>query len=395
MDIRRGLLFDLRPMHSGASEVCAPGEASGELAPPVCGADPCRFTETPAVGPMKIVLIDDTPSNVRLMQAMVARLDGCEAISFFDSAEGLEWCLTNVPDIVIVDYMMPALDGIQLTRRLRAAADTAQTPILMVTAVHEREVRYEALESGVTDFLTKPVDKIEFISRLKNMLALRRSHLSLASRARTLAEEVRRVTADVYERERETIVRLARAAEFRDPETGAHIVRMANYSSLIAVRLGLPRPDQEMILQAAPMHDVGKLGTPDHILLKPGRLTAQEYELMKRHPSIGYEILKDSASPVLRVAAEIALSHHERFDGTGYPLGLAGREIPIVGRVVAVADVFDALTSERPYKQAWEMARAVEYLRLGRGSHFDPDCVDAFLTGWKDVMAIRERYRDG
>jgi putative two-component system response regulator len=265
----------------------------------------------------------------------------------------------------------------------------------MVTAVHEREVRYEALESGVTDFLTKPVDKVEFISRLKNMMALRRSHLSLASRARTLAEEVRRVTADVYERERETIVRLARAAEFRDPETGAHIVRMANYSSLIAVRLGLPRPDQEMILQAAPMHDVGKLGTPDHILLKPGRLTAQEYELMKRHPSIGYEILKDSASPVLRVAAEIALSHHERFDGTGYPLGLAGREIPIVGRVVAVADVFDALTSERPYKQAWEMARAVEYLRLGRGSHFDPDCVDAFLTGWKDVMAIRERYRDG
>jgi putative two-component system response regulator len=227
------------------------------------------------------------------------------------------------------------------------------------------------------------------------MLALRRSHLSLASRARTLAEEVRRATAEVYERERETIVRLARAAEFRDPETGAHIVRMANYSSLIAFRLGLPQSERELILQAAPMHDVGKLGTPDHILLKPGRLTAQEYDLMKRHPSIGYEILKDSVSPVLQMAAEIALSHHERFDGTGYPLGLARRKIPIVGRIVAVADVFDALTSERPYKQAWELARAVEYLRLGRGSHFDPDCVDAFLTGWKDVMAVRERYKDG
>jgi response regulator RpfG family c-di-GMP phosphodiesterase len=348
----------------------------------------------PAQRRMNIVIIDDTSSNIKLMRAMVSRLDDCATVGFTDPGEGLAWCLTREPDLVIVDFMMPGLDGIELTQHLRRVPVTAEIPVLMVTAAHEKDVRYRALESGVTDFLTKPLDTLELVSRLRNMLALRKSHLALAERAESLAAEVRKAMADVHERERETILRLARAAEFRDPGTGAHILRMTGYSQLIALRLGLSDHDQEMMRQAAPMHDVGKLGTPDQILLKPGPLTAQEFESMKRHSAVGYEILKDSASPVLQMAAQIALSHHERFDGGGYPGGLAGEAIPLPGRMVAVADVFDALTSDRPYKRAWQIERAADFLRQGRSTHFDPDCVDAFLSEWATVIAIRERYHD-
>lgn len=343
---------------------------------------------------MDVVIVDDTPINVTLMQALVNKVEGCHAVSFTNSFDGLAWCLKNDPDLVIVDYMMPAPDGIEFIRRFRESPGKAETPMLMVTADYEKEVRYRALESGATDFLTKPVDRTEFLSRVKNMLTLRRSHLVLANRAESLATEVKNATEMIYARERETILRLAKAAEFRDPETGAHILRMAHYSRLIARNLDLSADDQETLLQAAPMHDVGKLGTPDHILLKPGRLTPDEFEIMKRHAVIGHEILKDSASPVLQAAAQIALTHHEKFDGSGYPQGLVGAQIPVFGRIVAVADVFDALTSERPYKNAWELAQAKEFLHEGRGKHFDAACVDAFVQDWDDVLAIRERYRD-
>lgn len=341
-----------------------------------------------------VVIVDDTPTNVTLMQALVGKLDDCRPVSFTESAGGLQWCIDNDPDLVIVDYMMPAPDGLEFIRRLREVHRMAATPVLMVTADHEKQVRYSALESGATDFLTKPIDRIEFLSRVKNMLALRRSHLLVASRAAMLAEEVEKATEVIYAREKETIVRLSRAAEFRDPETGAHILRMAHYSQLIAANLGMSQEFQSMLLHAAPMHDVGKLGTPDQILLKPGKLTPDEFEIMKAHTTIGYEILKDSAAPALRMAAVIALSHHEKFDGSGYPGALAGEAIPIEGRVVAVADVFDALTSERPYKKAWELSEAVAWLQRGAGQHFDPRCVDAFLRDWQSVLAIRERFRD-
>ncbi|HMX15383.1 MAG TPA: response regulator [Rhodocyclaceae bacterium] len=344
---------------------------------------------------MNIVIIDDTPINLTLMRGLVGKIDGCASKEFQDPVQALDWCRdTPDTDLVIVDYMMPVLDGIEFIGRLRKARAREELPVLMVTADHEREVRYKALEAGATDFLTKPVDRVEFTSRVRNMLAVRRSHLLLTERAETLAEEVRKATAEIVERERDTIVRLAKAAEFRDPETGAHILRMSHYSRLIAAHLGLDADWQEMILQAAPMHDVGKLGTPDHILLKPGRLTPEEFEIMKQHTTIGWEILKDSDSPMLVLAAEIALSHHEKFDGSGYPGGLAGEAIPQSGRIVAVADVFDALTSERPYKKAWEFDRAVEFLQQGRGSHFDPACIDAFVAQLPAVQAIRQRFRD-
>jgi putative two-component system response regulator len=226
------------------------------------------------------------------------------------------------------------------------------------------------------------------------MLAIRRSHLLLTDRAAMLAAEVRQATAKIVAREREVIYRLSRAAEYRDPETGAHIMRMTHYSALIARRLGWDDEAVESILQAAPMHDIGKLGTPDYILLKPAHLTAGEFEIMKLHTVVGAEILKDSASPMLRMAAEIAVGHHEKFDGSGYPNGLVGEAIPLTARIVAVADVFDALTSTRPYKTGWETGRAVALLKSGRGRHFDPVCVDAFLADLDAILAIRDRFQD-
>jgi two-component system, response regulator RpfG len=343
---------------------------------------------------MKVAIVDDTPVNLLLMEKLVARQPDCVPVPFGDPAAGLRWCLDNEPDLIIVDYMMPVMDGLEFIQRVRAMHDRDDVPILMVTANHERQTRYDALMRGANDFLTKPIDKHEFEPRVRNMLRLRQAHLDTRARAEILAEEVRRATAEIFQRERETITRLARAAEFRDPETGAHIQRMARYSALIAERLGMSRAEVDNILQAAPMHDVGKLGIPDYILLKPGRLNPEEREIMKQHAMIGHDILKDSASLVVQLGASIALSHHEKYDGTGYPGGLAGERIPIEGRIVAVADVFDAITSERPYKRSWPIDEAVAFLREGRGTHFDPVCVDTFFDSLDEVLRIREQFRD-
>ena len=343
---------------------------------------------------MKIVIVDDTPLNLLLMVKLVDRLAGVESHGFESPQEALTWCAHTEPDLIIVDYMMPDIDGLEFIRRVRASHKHEDVPILMVTANNERGVRYEALECGANDFLTKPIDAHEFEPRVRNMLKLREAHLATRQRAETLSVAVRKATAAILDRERETITRLARAAEFRDPETGAHIQRMSHYSAVIARRMGLGSELADALLLAAPMHDVGKLGIPDTILLKPGRLTVNEFEVMKRHPLIGHDILKDSSSEVLRLGARIALSYHEKFDGTGYPNGIAGEAIPLEGRIVAVADVFDALTSSRPYKPAWPFARAIALLREGRGSHFDARCIDAFLSSWDEVLDIHTRFVD-
>ncbi|GAA5168087.1 HD domain-containing phosphohydrolase [Viridibacterium curvum] len=343
---------------------------------------------------MNIAIIDDTPVNLVLMKSLVQRLGLHECMTFEDPLLGLSWCLDNPPDLIIVDYMMPGMSGIDFVRRCRLETVLSDQPVIMVTAAAEKEVRYAALEAGATDFLTKPIDKNEFNPRIRNMLKLRASMVATSRRAEELDQAVRQATSDLLAREHETVMRLARAAEFRDPETGSHIVRMARYSALLANKLGMSAADQEMLLHAAPMHDVGKLGTPDFILLKQGKLTPDELIIMRKHAAIGYEILKDSASPVLRMAAEIAVSHHEKFDGSGYPRGLKGDAIPLVGRIVAVADVFDALTSQRPYKPAWPNEQAQAFLTRGRGQHFDPQCVDEFLGAWDEVLAIQALYQD-
>ena len=222
------------------------------------------------------------------------------------------------------------------------------------------------------------------------MLNLRRSVRLLSNHATRLADEVRRATSAIVARERETVMRLMRAAEFRDPETGAHIQHMAHYSRLIGSEMGLSPGDQELLLTAAPMHDIGKLGIPDRILYKPGRLDTEEMAVMRQHAQFGYDILRDSRSNLLHIGAEIAFTHHEKYDGSGYPRGLRGEEIPLLGRIVAVADVFDAILSPRPYKQAWSLDRAVAFMRENRGKHFDPDCVDALFARWDEVLGIRD-----
>jgi putative two-component system response regulator len=299
-----------------------------------------------------------------------------------------------VPDLVIVDYMMPDMDGLQFIAAFRAMHGRNEIPVLMITANDQKDVRYDALMGGANDFLNKPIDRAEFGARVRNMLSLRTGQKFLADRAQHLEALVEERTAEILDREKELIYRMSRAAEFRDPETGAHIQRMAHYSQVIARGLDLEPNKQKLILEAAPLHDVGKIGIPDFILLKPGKLTPEEMEVMKGHSRLCFELLQGSGSEILRAGAEIAISHHEKYDGSGYPSGLVGDAIPIFARICAVADVFDALTSVRPYKKAWEDDRAIALLQEGAGNHFDPACVAAFLTDWDSVMEIRNRFKD-
>lgn len=341
-----------------------------------------------------VLIIDDSDINLTLIKALVQRLGDCDPVLFDHPLRALEWCGDHVPDLVIVDYMMPDMDGLEFIRSFRKLDGRAEIPVLMITANDQKDVRYDALQGGANDFLNKPIDRVEFSARARNMLSLRCGQKFLADRAQHLAALVDEQTREIRGREKELVLRISRAAEFRDPETGAHIQRMAHYSQLIAEALGLPEAQQQLILEAAPMHDVGKIGIPDYILLKPGKLTTEEFAIMKGHARIGYELLCDSGSRVLQAGAEIANAHHEKFDGSGYPNGLQGEAIPLFGRIVAVADVFDALTSERPYKKAWSLEDACRFLEEGRGSHFDPACVGAFLARWDKVLAIRRRFQD-
>ncbi|MDO8700832.1 MAG: response regulator [Undibacterium sp.] len=343
---------------------------------------------------MNILVLDDAPMNVALLCHLLGKIEHCKPVSFLVPEAALAWCENQIPDVVMVDFMMPGIDGVEFIRRFRFIEGCQDIPILMITANDEVQLRYQALDAGANDFLIKPIDKIEFLARTKNMLALRKNQRLLEGRAAWLDEEVRKATAEIREREQETVLRLSKAADSRDPETGAHIVRMANYSRVIAAQLGLSVADQQLLLEAAPMHDIGKVGIPDHILLKPGKLSADEFSIMKKHAILGYQILAGSQSEMLQAGAQIALSHHEKYDGSGYPYGLVGEEIPLFARIVAVADVFDALTSERPYKMAWDIDKALAMLHEGAGKHFDPRCVNAFISDFPQILDIKNRYQE-
>lgn len=332
---------------------------------------------------MDVVILDDDEMSLLLLETNVSQLRGCRAIRFTHPAESLDWCLAHEPDMVIVDYMMPQMNGIEFTRRFRARPQNADIPVVMVTGREERELRHRALALGINDFLTKPVDSVELTARMRNMLALRSTQKHLAQRAQMLAE-----------RERETLLCLGLAAERRDPETHEHILRMSHYSRAIALQMGLGETQAELLLLASPLHDVGKLGIPDKILLKPGPLTHDEFEVMKQHTVMGAEILGHSKSPILQAGAQIALSHHEKFDGSGYPHAVKGEKIPLFGRLVAVADAFDALTSTRPYKEAWPVDTALTYIRERSGAHFDPACVEAFFGALAEILYIKSQYLD-
>ncbi|PWC39014.1 HD domain-containing phosphohydrolase [Azospirillum sp. TSO35-2] len=343
---------------------------------------------------MKILIVDDDRTNLLIMAAVVRRLDDADPVTMDNPLDAVAWLRDHEPDLVLLDQMMPDMDGIDLLRHIRGDSRLDTVPVVMITANTAVDIRVLALDEGCNDFLTKPIILPEVQARLRNLLALRHSRALLRDRAALLAEEVERVTAALQRQGEELVHRLSNAAEYRDPETGAHIKRMALYSRIIAEAAGYGTAFGLELEKAAPMHDIGKIGIPDMILLKAGRLTAQELTVMRQHAAIGHGILADSAIPLLRLAAEIALNHHEKFDGTGYPNALAGTAIPVSGRIVAIADVFDALTSARPYKRSWSLDEARAFMVQNRGRHFDPALLDAFLSRWDEVCEIHRTYAD-
>jgi response regulator RpfG family c-di-GMP phosphodiesterase len=344
---------------------------------------------------MNILLVDDSAANLTIYKAIVRNQTGCVGVPFTSSADALRWCAVNELAIAIVDYDMPEPDGLEFIRRFRCLPHKGEVPVIMITGEEDRELRYKALEAGANDFLQKPIDVVECSARVHNMLELYRSRRKLENRALWLAEEVKKGTAEVVARERETIMRLARTAEYRDTGTGLHVVRMAHYAMAIGAAAGFSESEQELLLLAAPMHDIGKVAVPDSVLLKPGKLDAAEIAVMQQHTVIGHAILKDSNSMLLQKAAEIALTHHEKFDGSGYPHRLAAHDIPVAGRVCAISDVFDALTSVRPYKAAWSVDEAVSEITRRATQHFDPALVEAFISVMPEILRLKAEHSDG
>lgn len=343
----------------------------------------------------RVVIVDDRSTARSLLEGLAKSLEpGIVVESFAEPQEALAYMQSAIPDLIITDYRMPGMDGIEFTRRVRAQKNLADVPVIIVTVVEDRQIRYQALENGATDFLTRPIDPQECRARCINLLALRRNQKIVSNHSQWLENQVLQATQEIRARERETLLKLAKAGEYRDEDTGNHIIRMAKYSRLIAEELNLSPDECDEIELAAPMHDIGKIGISDLILLKPGAHTPEESKIMRRHPEIGYEILSNSPSRYLQMGALIALGHHEKFDGTGYPFGQAGTDIPLPARIVAVADVFDALTSVRPYKQAWTFQNALEYVKSNGGKHFDPDCTRAFEKRVDAVAQVMQDLKD-
>lgn len=335
-----------------------------------------------------VLMVDDNMTNLVLVRQLVTRIEDCETLAFTDPAAALAALETTDVDLVLVDYVMPEIDGVEFTRRVRRMRRHATVPLVVVTTNDERSVLLGALEAGATDFLTKPLDPLEFRVRVRNLLELRRAQKQLAARAAILDREVAAKTQELVEREREIIWRLSRATERRDTDTGDHIARMSRICAVIAEGLGLGDEDVKLVEIAAQMHDVGKVGIPDEILFKPGPLTPEERRVMETHADLGWTILEGSKSKLLQMAADIAVSHHEKWDGSGYPKHLVGDAIPIWGRITALADVFDALMSVRPYKPAWPLEKARAFVEEQSGRHFDPACVEVFLRRFDEIAAI-------
>lgn len=342
-----------------------------------------------------VLIIDDQFTSRQILAELIHSIGKDIQVEAFEKpTDALRWLNWHPPDLILTDYKMPDMDGLEFIRRCRALETCEQVPVVMVTSYDEREIRYSALELGATDFLTKPVDHYECRARCRNLLTQYQQQLIIQDRARWLEKQVNEAVGAIRVREQETLLRLAKAGEYRDEETGNHIIRMAKFARLISEQLGLSRDECETIELSAPMHDIGKIGIPDHILLKPGKLNADEFNVMQRHTEIGYEILKNSPSEFLQLGAIIAYGHHEKFDGTGYPQGINGEDIPLPARIVAVADVFDALCSARPYKRAWSRQDALRYMQEQRGKHFDPMCLDAFMAKLDSILRIQDMLRD-
>ncbi len=343
---------------------------------------------------MHALIVDDSKSVLLWIGAALTEMPNL-ALDLCDTPEeALALAGTRQYDLVIVDYLMPNLTGIEVTEALRRQPDYHAVPIVMITAEQDSEIRLQAIVAGVNDFLNKPFDPIELRARVTNLISLRSTQLELAAHAHRLEEAVREATAELASREKEMIWRLARAIEMRDGGTGAHVARVASISRLIAEGLSLAPHFCQMIYLAAPLHDIGKIGIRDAVLNKPGRLTPEEMDEIREHVNYGVRLLDNGSSDLIRVASAIIGGHHEKWDGSGYPQGLAGTAIPIEARITALADVFDALTSARPYKEAWPLKRAYDEIVRCSGSHFDPDCVRVFCEKWPGIEEIALTLRD-
>jgi putative two-component system response regulator len=321
----------------------------------------------------RILVVDDEEVNLHVLERIL-RSAGCgEVLTTTDPTEVVRLYRDHDPDVVLLDLHMPKLDGLGVMRQLRAAAPPqAYVPVLVLTGDSSAKARRQALSAGAKDFLTKPFEVDEVLLRIRNLLETRHLHREIVTQNQLLEQRVRQRTTELEGAYLDTLERLAIAAEFRDDETGRHTERVGEVAVMLGTALDLPEEDLFLIRRAAPLHDVGKIGIPDSILRKPGPLTAEEWEIMKTHATIGARILAGGRSRVVQLAEEIALHHHERWDGEGYPAGVAGEAIPLAGRLVMVADVFDALTSERVYREAWPAEKVLGYIKLHAGRRFDP-----------------------
>ena len=333
-----------------------------------------------------VLIVDDTPENIDILRGILKNEYKIKVASNGEKALKIAQS-ESAPDLILLDIMMPGMDGYEVCKRLKANYATSRIPVIFVTAKGETADESLGFDIGAVDYITKPVSPPLVQRRV-------RTQLSLYDEKRLLDEMVKERTQELDQTRLQIIQRLGRAAEYKDNETGIHVMRMSHYSQLLGLANGMSEDEAELLLNAAPMHDIGKIGIPDKILLKPGELDAKEWEIMKTHPQMGEEILGSHNSVLLNLARDIALTHHEKWDGSGYPNGLKGEDIPVYARIVAIADTFDALTTVRPYKQAWLVADAIDLLKKEAGSHFDPELVDKFLSIMPQIIEIKDKYAE-
>lgn len=336
----------------------------------------------------RVLVVDDEESNIRLLLRLLARAGFTDARGTTDPSEVAALVAEAEPDVMLLDVHMPGRSGFAVLEELapytrNGSRPRGPLPVLMLTGDASNEAKRRALALGAKDFVAKPFDAQEVVLRIRNLLETRRLYCELRAQNAVLELKVHERTRDLEEAQIEVLQRLAAAGEFRDDDTGQHTQRVGEAAARIAEALGLPAGQVELLRRTAPLHDVGKIGIPDSILLKPGRLTPEEVAVMQTHTTVGAAMLAGGRTPLVQMAERIARSHHERWDGTGYPDRLSGSSIPLEARLVAVADVFDALTSDRPYRRAWELARVIAHMQEGAGTHFDPSVVEAFLRGQK------------
>jgi putative two-component system response regulator len=340
----------------------------------------------------RILVVDDEPANLKLLSLML-RTEGYKRVELLQDPRGVVASYRQErPDLILLDINMPNLDGYAVMDQLKALGDTLAPPIVVLTAQSGDDFLLRALKGGATDFLSKPFNRRELLARVKNILLAHLARRMLLNQNGVLEQMVQQRTVELRQSRLDIVRRLGRASEFRDNETGQHILRMSHASALLARQVGWDSDACDLMLNASPMHDIGKIGIPDGILLKPGPLTPDERDIMQTHTTIGADILSGSGDELLDMARDIALSHHEKWDGTGYPHQLAGTDIPQAARIVAITDVFDALTSERPYKKAWQVSDAVAFMASKAGEQFDPELWHQFTALIPQVQRIRETF---